>query len=72
MMVTEGKTVNLRLMQAIGDNVNNNNNNNNNIYLTAVGLSPGGSGIAGSTHFACLAAYPMSGRLWITIQIYLL
>jgi hypothetical protein len=23
---------------------NNNNNNNNNIYLTAVGLSPGGSG----------------------------
>jgi hypothetical protein len=22
----------------------NNNNNNNNIYLTAVGLSPGGSG----------------------------
>jgi hypothetical protein len=24
--------------------VNNNNNNNNNIYLTAVGLSPGGSG----------------------------
>jgi hypothetical protein len=24
---------------------NNNNNNNNNIYLTAVGLSPGGSGL---------------------------
>jgi hypothetical protein len=23
---------------------NNNNNNNNNIYLTAIGLSPGGSG----------------------------
>jgi len=25
-------------------NNNNNNNNNNNIYLTAIGLSPGGSG----------------------------
>ena len=24
--------------------LNNNNNNNNNIYLTAIGLSPGGSG----------------------------
>jgi hypothetical protein len=26
------------------ENVDINNNNNNNIYLTAVGLSPGGSG----------------------------
>ena len=26
------------------DNNNNNNNNNNNIHLTAIGLSPGGSG----------------------------
>jgi hypothetical protein len=28
----------------VGLNNNNNNNNNNNIYLTAIGLSPGGSG----------------------------
>jgi hypothetical protein len=33
----------VRLLLSLVNN-NNNNNNNNNIYLTAVGLSPGGSG----------------------------
>ena len=28
----------------VSHNNNNNNNNNNNIYLTSIGLSPGGSG----------------------------
>ena len=34
----------LRLLCRSRFEFNNNNNNNNNIYLTAIGLSPGGSG----------------------------
>jgi hypothetical protein len=38
-------------MGHVAFNNNNNNNNNNNIYLTAIGLSPGGSGDSYPTCF---------------------
>ena len=48
-LVIEGKKEGTRRYLNLKDRAldnynNNNNNNNNNIYLTAIGLSPGGSG----------------------------